>query len=101
MHPGRMGERNLMRKRIRMLIAALMMALTMAFATAIPAFAVRSTTTVCDPPQSSGHCTTTEIKGSHGSTTDTTGNTENTGGGQIKDQGTCKRTGSEQTNTCD
>ena len=68
MHAGRIGERNLMRKRITLLIAALMMTLTMAFATAIPAFAVRSTTTVCDPPQSSGHCTTTEIKGSHGTT---------------------------------
>ena len=67
MHAGRMGERNLMRKRITLLIAALMMALTMAFA-AVPAFAVRSTTTVCDPPQSSGHRTTTEIKGSHGTT---------------------------------
>jgi hypothetical protein len=97
-----MEERNLMRKRITLLIAALVMALTMAFATAIPAFAVRSTTTVCDPPQSSGHCTTTEIKGSHGTVTETTGNTdkERLGGGQIKAQDRCKRTGSEQTDTC-
>jgi hypothetical protein len=87
-------------KRISVLLVSALLAVVLLAASAAPAFAVRSTETVCDPPQSSGHCTTTEIKGSHGSTTETTGNTDTTGGGQIKDQGTCKRTGSDQTNTC-
>ena len=39
LHIGRMGERNLMRKRITMLIAAALLALTMAFAMAAPSFA--------------------------------------------------------------
>jgi hypothetical protein len=87
-------------KRISLLLVSALLVVVLLAASAAPAFAVRSTETVCDPPQSSGHCTTTEIKGSHGSTTETTGNTENLGGGQVKDTGTCKRTGSEQTNTC-
>ena len=86
-----------MTKRISLLLVSALLVVVMLAGSAAPALAVRSTTTVCDPPQSSGHCTTTEIKGSHGTTT---GNTDNTGGGQIKDTGTCKRTGSQQTNTC-
>ena len=71
-----MGERNLMRKRITVLIAALMLALTMSFGVAGGAFAAKTTTF------SKGTCVTKAGQGG--------------GSGSIKDQhhGSCQSNGS-------
>jgi hypothetical protein len=83
-----------MKRIILMLTVAAMLVVAMTV-TAGPAFAVNSTQTTCKNP---GQCTTTTIHGSHGSTVQKNG--QGQGSGEIKNSGTCKRTGSTTTNTC-
>ena len=80
-----------MKRIVLMLTIAAMFAVAMVVAAPL-AFAVNSTTTTCRNP---GQCTTTTIHGSHGSQVQKNG--QGQGGGEIKNAGTCKVTGSNHT----